>query len=92
MVWLMAPSNIIQGVYAKYFGIPLTTIAAVLILARVFDSITDPLVGFYSDRYHRRVGNRKPFIIIGCVLFVISSYFLFVPFGFDTVSITARKT
>jgi Na+/melibiose symporter-like transporter len=55
----------------------------VILVARLFDAITDPIIGYCTDRYYARHGNRKPFIIVGAVLFMISSWFLYVPFGFD---------
>ena len=62
MLWLHAPLVIIQGIYAKYYGLSLTTIAAIVLLGRFFDAVTDPLIGYYSDRYRRRTGTRKPFV------------------------------
>lgn len=89
VVWLWAPTAILQGIYAKYYGFSLATLATIILLARFFDVITDPLIGYLSDRYQRRTGTRKPFILTGGLLFVISSYFLYVPFGVDTASIMA---
>lgn len=75
----MAPIGIVQGIYAKYFGLSLTTIAAVILFVRIFDAVTDPLIGYYSDRYRRRKGTRKPFVLVGGLLMIISSYLLYVP-------------
>jgi len=77
--FLIGPLAILQGVYAKYFGLGLTTIAAVLLVSRLFDAITDPIIGYFSDLYHDRCNSRKPFVIVGGLLFIISSYFLYVP-------------
>lgn len=79
MAWLVAPIAILQGVYAKYYGLALTTIATVLLVAKLFNAITDPIIGYCSDRYHERTGTRKPFILIGSLLCIVSSYFLYVP-------------
>ena len=76
---LMAPIGIVQGIYAKYFGLSLASIAAVLLFARLFDAVSDPVVGYFSDRYYRRTGTYKPFIFVGGVLFVVSSYYLYAP-------------
>ena len=82
--FLTAPSSsILQGIYAKHFGMALTTIAAVLLIARLFDAVTDPLIGYYTDRYYARRGTYRPFILAGALLFVISSWFLYVPYGVD---------
>jgi len=83
ITFLMGPVTLLQGIYAKHFGLALTTIAMVLLIARLFDAITDPLIGYYSDRYQARCGHRKPFVIAGALLFIVSSWFLYVPFGFD---------
>ena len=84
LAFLMGPIAILQGIYAKYFGMPLTTIAGVLLIARLFDAISDPVIGFLSDRYYARTGSRKLFMVVGAILFVISSYYLYVPLAFHT--------
>lgn len=76
---LMTPLGVLQGIYAKYFGLPLTVIATVLLLSRLFDAITDPLVAYYADRYYQRTGTYKPIIVTGGLLFIFCSYFLYVP-------------
>ena len=76
---LLAPLVVVHGIYAKYFGLSLTTIATVLLACRLFDAISDPLVGYCSDRHHARTNSRKPFVMAGAILLVVSSYFLFVP-------------
>lgn len=85
--FLYGPMFIVQGIYAKYFGITLTTIASVLLISRLFDAFTDPLVGYFCDSYYRKTGTRKPFVITGSLLFVVSSYYLFVPLNLDSASI-----
>ena len=71
--------TVLGGIYAKHFGLALTTIAAVMLVARIFDAVTDPLIGYYSDRWRARTGTRKPFILAGCLLLIPSSFCLFVP-------------
>ena len=76
---LFAPVNILQGIYAKHYGLQLTSIALVLLLARIFDAVSDPIVGYCSDRYYHKYRTYKPIIFIGGLLLVISSNFLYVP-------------
>ena len=85
MAWMQAPIVVVQGVYAKYLGISLTTIAAIVLLARIFDAVTDPLVGYFADRYHNNHGTRKPFVVVGGLLMMVSSYFLYVPYSSGAV-------
>ena len=79
VLMLIAGTNIVQGIYAKYFGLALTTIAVVVLLVRISDAITDPLIGYLSDRYQDRMGTRKPWIVAGGLLTVVSGYQLYVP-------------
>ena len=79
LMFVMGPMNIIQGIYAKYFGIPLTTLAGILLICRLFDVFSDPLMGYFSDRYKARTGTRKPFVMVGGLSLIVCSYFLFIP-------------
>ena len=76
---LLSPIALLQGIYATYFGVSLTAIAMVLLVARLFDAVTDPIIGYLSDRYHDRNGSRKLFISLGGVCTIFSGYFLYVP-------------
>ena len=76
---LMTPMGIIQGIYAKHYGIALTTLAIIITVSRIFDAITDPIIGYLSDRYYRKTGSRKPFIVAGMFMLLVSGYFLYSP-------------
>ncbi len=72
-------NTVIQGIYGKFFAMPLTSIALVLVIARVFDGITDPLIGYLSDRYRSRFGRRKPWLLVGSLLAVVACWQLYIP-------------
>ena len=76
---LFVPILVVQGVYAKYYGFALTTIAGVIVFARLFDAITDPIIGYLSDRWRIKTGTRKPAMTLGAIVLVSSSYFLYSP-------------
>ena len=78
-VSLFAPIAMVQGIYAKYYGLSLTSIAAVILIVRLFDAITDPVIGYYSDQARLRTGTRKPFMALGAAVFTCSGYFLYSP-------------
>ncbi|UVW34165.1 MFS transporter [SAR92 clade bacterium H455] len=86
VAFFLGPMGVIQGIYAKHYGIALTSIAAVLLVSRLFDAVTDPLIGYFSDKYRSRTGTRKPFVVVGALCLIPASYFLFVPP--DNVNIT----
>ena len=54
------PMAIMPGLYVKYFGLSIGAMALAKLLARLFDGITDPLIGYVSDYYQQRYGTRKP--------------------------------
>ena len=77
--WLWAPMGLLQGIYAKYYGLSLTSIAALILIVRLSDVFTDPLIAYYSDRYYQRNGTRKPFVLVGGLLLMLAGYFLYAP-------------
>ena len=54
-------------------------VGLMLTLSRFTDVITDPLIGFLSDRSHSKWGRRKPFMLAGMPIFAIGCWLLFVP-------------
>ena len=79
VAFLFGPLSVLQGIYAKYFGVELTTIAMVLLVSRLFDAVSDPFIGYWSDYHYLKSGSRKFFVIVGGLLFIVSSYFLYIP-------------
>ena len=71
----------LPAVYAdsEGFGLSLGFVVLMLGLSRVFDGITDPVIGFLSDRWKGRWGRRKPFILIGMPIFLLGLWLLWVP-------------
>ncbi len=70
---------VLPPLYAKEHGIGLASLSLVLLLLRVTDAATDPLVGIWSDRTITRWGARKPFILAGAALATWCAWSLFVP-------------
>lgn len=70
---------IIQGIYAKEFGLPLAAIATVLLVASIADAALNPLVGYASDRHRQAGGTRKPWILAGTAVCMLASWFLYAP-------------
>lgn len=71
--------SILPGIYAKYFGLTLTSIAAAVLFMRVFDGIIDTTIGYVSDRHRSAGGSRKPWVVVGGLGSIAACYFLFIP-------------
>ncbi|NLN49423.1 MAG: MFS transporter, partial [Clostridiales bacterium] len=52
---------------------------AIVAISKVWDAISDPLMGVISDNTRSKWGRRRPYIFLGGVLLVFSLAFLFVP-------------
>ena len=50
-----------------------------LLIALVFDGISDPIVGAYSDNFHSKLGRRHPFMYASAIPFGLAFYLLFSP-------------
>ena len=56
-------------------------VTAIILAARVFDALNDPVMGVLVDNTHTRYGKFKPWICVGVVLAGILSILLFTDFG-----------
>ncbi|MDG2061182.1 MAG: MFS transporter [SAR86 cluster bacterium] len=65
--------------YSEVTKFPLALLADILLFARFTDVITDPVIGHLSDSTNTPFGRRKPWILLGLPLMMISVYFLFSP-------------
>ncbi len=74
---MTAVAGILPSLYAKYASISLAAVGTLFGLMRIFDAITDPLIGYWSDQTRTRWGARKPWVIAGGLLTTVSSFFLF---------------
>ena len=45
--------------YDTYIGIDTFAVGAVISIAALFDALTDPVMGYVSDRYRTRWGRRR---------------------------------
>jgi GPH family glycoside/pentoside/hexuronide:cation symporter len=65
--------------YSDVVLVPLGYIALAVAVARAFDAITDPLMGWISDRTRTRWGRRRPWMLIGAPLCAVAFVLLFSP-------------
>lgn len=67
--------------YGDTLGVDLATIGAVILASRLWDAVTDPAVGFLSDRTRSRLGRRRPWILAGALPLALATAGLLAPPG-----------
>ena len=66
--------------FTNVFGLSFADAAALMLIARMFDVITDPLMGSIADRTQSRWGTYRPWLIFGAIPFgLIFALLLFTP-------------
>lgn len=65
--------------YASELGLGLAAISTVLLFTRLFDFVTDPLMGWISDHTKSPLGRRRPYLLVGMPVLLFGMYKLFMP-------------
>ncbi|MGA2440181.1 MAG: MFS transporter [Tepidisphaeraceae bacterium] len=56
------------AVFNIYLGVKPELVGLALTLIRVYDAISDPVVGWISDNFRSKYGRRRPFILVSGIL------------------------
>lgn len=78
--------------YMTKNGIAMTVASTIMMLAKLWDAITDPFMGFISDNTRGKWGRRKPYMFFGGISLFICIFFVFLPvreWGMPVGSFTA---
>lgn len=66
--------------FTNIFGLTIVDTATLMLVARLFDVVTDPIMGAVADRTRSRWGTYRPWLIFGAVpLGVVFALLLFTP-------------
>lgn len=65
--------------YTQELGLNVGIVGILFMLARFVDGLSDPLVGWISDNTSSRLGRRKPWIVCGVPLLMVSTWYLCLP-------------
>ena len=69
--------------------IPPELAGTLVFVTKIFDVLTDPLVGGFSDRVQTRWGRRRPFLLVGAVISALSFAAIYATPAFDSVAYSA---
>lgn len=85
-----AASNVFNMLNMSFFlvfstealGLNITVMGLVMTAMRIFDGITDPIIGSIIDRTETRFGKFRPFLVLGSIIMLFASFMIF-RFSFD---------
>ena len=74
--------------YSQVIGVDARLVGTAIAIALIFDAISDPIVGYWSDNLRSRWGRRHPFMYAAAVPVAASYYLLWnPPLGWDQSSL-----
>lgn len=70
--------------YTDIVGFAPAIVSAIMLVARIWDAINDPMIGAIAERTHSRFGRFRPWIAIFCPFLALFGVLTFVNLGNDT--------
>jgi len=67
-------------------GLPIVATSLIIFIGKLWDAVTDPLMGRISDKTRSRFGRRRLYFLIGIVPVYLSFVMLFYSFGLESVT------
>lgn len=65
--------------YANELGMGLALVGLVFTIARLWDVVTDPIMGVVIDRFPSRWGRRRHWIVMAAPILMLSTWFIYMP-------------
>ncbi|MEK9823152.1 MAG: MFS transporter [Gammaproteobacteria bacterium] len=69
--------------YSQVIGLRADLVSLGILIALVFDAVSDPMVGYISDNFHSKLGRRHPFMYAAGLPVAVAYYFLWAPPAWD---------
>ena len=76
MFWKLI-SYFLPFFYTNVFGLGLDTAAFLMLITRIWDAVSDPMMGIIADRTNTRWGKYRPYLLFFAVPFSIAGVLLF---------------
>jgi oligogalacturonide transporter len=65
-------------------GLPIVATTIIIFIGRLWDAVTDPIMGRISDKTRSRFGRRRIYFLLGIIPVFLSFFMLFYSFGFES--------
>lgn len=79
MIWYMV-SSYLMLFYTDVLTLSAGAIAMIMLVARIWDAVNDPMMGVIADRTHTRWGKFRPYIMFGTPVLAIFNLLTFTVF------------
>lgn len=81
--WTMV-STYLSLFYTDVFGLGTGAVALLMLIAKIWDGVNDPMMGTLMERTHTRFGRFRPYIFVGAIFLVIFTILTFTVPGFGS--------
>ena len=65
--------------YMTTMGIAMAVASTIMMIAKIWDAVTDSFMGFISDNTRGKLGRRKPYMFFGGIALILAMFMLFMP-------------
>ncbi len=80
---LFTTNTLLLRFMADYLGIAAVTAGLLFAVSKIYDALSDPVVGIFSDTVRSQTGRRRPFLFVGTFMASGSLIILFNPPALD---------
>ena len=68
--------------------LPLVFVLLLMLLARLWDAVNDPMMGIIADKHTTKLGKMKPYVLFTAIPIGVLTFFMFyVPEGLNTTEL-----
>ena len=75
--------------YTDVLGLSATTAGLIIMVALIWEGITDPIIGIVANRTRSRWGRYRPYILLGCLPLGLAFVAMFVPVDLTGTALAA---
>ncbi len=62
------PKTLVTPIFVTALALSPTAVSLAMLVFRIYDAVTDPLMGWISDNTRTRWGRRRPYLFVGAIL------------------------
>lgn len=75
-LWLVL-LNFVAYYLTGYVGVAVVLASTIITMMRIWDAITDPIIGYLVDKTDGRFGKNRPFMAVGNIILLVTTFLMF---------------